>query len=69
MVESPEGLPPRQDIDGSRIRYQTRGTPWTMIINKRGIVRYIAFHIAPDKAAKRIEELKAESDDTSSGDA
>lgn len=40
--------------------YRTGGTPWTIIIDKKGIVRYNDFHITQDKANKLIEKLKAE---------
>lgn len=38
--------------------YRTGGTPWVIIIDKDGIVRYNDFHIQPDKAVQIIEELK-----------
>lgn len=40
--------------------YRTGGTPWVIIIDKEGIVRYNAFHIAPEKATELIEKLRAE---------
>ena len=42
--------------------YKTRGTPWTMIIDKKGVIRHAAFHITPADATKLIEKLKAEKD-------
>lgn len=38
--------------------FKTRGTPWTIIIGKGGIVKYNAFHIKPDEAVKMIDGLK-----------
>ena len=38
--------------------FKTRGTPWTIIIGKDGIVKYNGFHIKPDSAIKLIEKLK-----------
>jgi len=38
--------------------FNTRGTPWTIIIGKDGIVKYNSFHIQPSAAIKLIDELK-----------
>jgi len=38
--------------------FKTRGTPWTIIIGKDGVVRYNAFHIKPDAAIELIKKLK-----------
>ena len=38
--------------------FKTRGTPWTIIIGKDGIVKYNSFHIKPEAAIKLIDELK-----------
>lgn len=38
--------------------YRTRGTPWTIIIDKSGVVKYNDFHIQPDEAIELIQELK-----------
>ncbi|MFQ5651559.1 MAG: peroxiredoxin family protein [bacterium] len=38
--------------------YRNGGTPWTIIIDKEGIVRYNDFHIAPANAIKVIQRLK-----------
>jgi len=40
--------------------YRTAGTPWVIIIDKKGVVRYNDFHISPAKANKLIETLRAE---------
>ncbi len=41
-------------------RYRTGGTPWTIIIDKQGVVRYNDFHIKPEQAIKIINRLRAE---------
>ena len=38
--------------------YRTGGTPWTIIIDKQGVVRYNDFHIEPRHAIKMIDQLK-----------
>ena len=42
-------------------RYRTGGTPWAIIIDKQGTVRFNGFHIAPDDAAELIDKLRDES--------
>ena len=42
-------------------RYRTGGTPWAIIIDKQGTVRFNGFHIAPDAAAELIDKLRDES--------
>ena len=37
-----------------------------MIIDKKGVIRYGAFHISSEDAARLIEKLKTENDNTSS---
>lgn len=39
-------------------KYRTGGTPWTVIIDKQGIVRFNDFHISSSKAADTIRSLK-----------
>jgi len=39
-------------------RYRTGGTPWVIIIDRSGIVRFNNFHIEPAQAVNLIEELK-----------
>ena len=53
----------REDKSKVMRAYRTRGTPWTMIIDKKGVIRYGDFHITPADAAKLIEKLKAENDE------
>ncbi len=38
--------------------YRTGGTPWTVVIDKRGVVRYNDFHIDPKYAVFLIDYLK-----------
>ena len=38
-------------------RYRTGGTPWTIIIDRKGIVRYNDFHIKPQDGVKLIDTL------------
>ena len=37
--------------------YRTGGTPWTIIIDQTGVVRFNEFHISPDQAERLINEL------------
>lgn len=39
--------------------YKAGGTPWAVIIDKQGVIRYASFFIPPDEASKLIESLKA----------
>ena len=39
--------------------YRTGGTPWTIIIDKRGMVRFNNFHIQAEDAVKIIDALKS----------
>lgn len=41
-------------------RYRTGGTPWTVIIDRNGVVRYNGFNISPDQATAIIKALLAE---------
>lgn len=38
--------------------YRTGGTPWTIIIDREGVVRYNDYHITPAKAKELIDSLK-----------
>jgi len=38
-------------------RYRTGGTPWVVIIDREGVVRYNAFHIDVDQAATLIRKV------------
>lgn len=39
-------------------KYRSGGTPWVVIIDPQGVVRFDGFHISPDAAANTIEALK-----------
>lgn len=41
-------------------RYRTGGTPWTVIIDAQGKVRFNAFHISPEQGVQLLDALKAE---------
>ncbi len=41
-------------------RYRTGGTPWVVIIDKQGKVRWNGFHIAADNARGLIDEMRRE---------
>ena len=39
-------------------RYKSRGTPWVVIIDKSGMIRFSNFHLEPHQSRALIEELK-----------
>lgn len=39
--------------------YKAGGTPWTIVIDKDGVVRYNDFHITPEQGEKLINALRA----------
>ena len=41
-------------------KFRTRGTPWIIIIDKKGIVRFSDFRLSPQRAKALIDKLKAE---------
>ena len=41
-------------------KYEARGTPWIVIIDKNGMIRFSNFHLQPEKSKELIEELKKE---------
>ena len=41
-------------------RYRTGGTPWTILIDKKGVVRFNDFHISPEGGESAINQLLAE---------
>lgn len=41
-------------------KYRTGGTPWVVIIDRQGVVRFNDFHISPSTAVAKIEALKSE---------
>jgi len=42
------------------VDYRTGGTPWTIVIDRNGVVRYNDFHITPDRAERLIKRLQNE---------
>lgn len=59
-IKVPVGYDAR--IDGDRVsitmrRYGTGGTPWTVVIDKKGIIRYSGF--TPDPATGELSKLIA----------
>lgn len=40
--------------------HRTGGTPWTIIIDKKGVVRFNGFHISREKATALVEQLLEE---------
>ena len=40
-------------------RYRTGGTPWVVVIDRDGIVRYNDFHLTPAEGVKLIDRLVA----------
>jgi len=43
-------------------RYRSGGTPWVVIIDRDGIVRFNAFHVAPRKSIRLMDALLARHD-------
>ena len=41
-------------------RYAARGTPWIVIIDKSGIIRFSNFHLEPAQSIELIERIKKE---------
>ena len=41
-------------------RYRTGGTPWTVLIDRKGVVRFNDFHISPEGGESAINQLLAE---------
>jgi hypothetical protein len=44
-------------------KYSTGGTPWVVIIDKRGVVRFNGFHVDEKRAIDLLENLIKESQD------
>ena len=40
--------------------YRSGGTPWTIVMDRNGVVRYDDFHITPDRGQSLIEKLRKE---------
>jgi hypothetical protein len=45
-------------------RYRTGGTPWTILIDRAGVVRANEFHFAPEESIKLLDELLEETPPT-----
>jgi thiol-disulfide isomerase/thioredoxin len=45
-------------------RYRTGGTPWVVIIDKQGTVRFNDFHISAAQARRLIDDLRGRGDET-----
>jgi thiol-disulfide isomerase/thioredoxin len=58
-LDIPMGHDPGPHGSGSLLmgRYRSGGTPWTVIIDKAGVVRFNGFHIPPARARSTIEGL------------
>jgi thiol-disulfide isomerase/thioredoxin len=58
-LDIPMGHDPGPNGSGSVLmgRYRSGGTPWTVIIDKAGVVRFNGFHIPPARARSTIEGL------------
>ncbi|MEM7352125.1 MAG: TlpA disulfide reductase family protein [Acidobacteriota bacterium] len=48
-------------------KYRTGGTPWTVLIDRGGVVRFNDFHIQPEQAIALIDRLRPSSGDGGSG--
>ena len=51
------GTPSPRTWPNLMFNYRSGGTPWVVIIDRKGIVRYNDFHIRPDQAVKLINQL------------
>jgi len=60
-LEIPFGHDAGPDQGGSLTmpRYRAGGTPWTVIVDREGVVRFNGFHIKPGEAVKQIDRLLA----------
>lgn len=38
-------------------RYRSGGTPWVVIIDRRGVVRFNGFHLPPRRSIRMIDHL------------
>ena len=60
-LDIPLGYDGSEDSPSSLMSdYHARGTPWTIIIDKKGIVRANGFEIDADDAIELVEELREE---------
>ena len=58
--DSSEDDPPTRDGGAGEFmrRYRTGGTPWTIIIDPEGVVRWNGFRIEPRQAVQLIDRLR-----------
>jgi len=58
-LDIPMGHDPGPEGAGSRLmrRYRSGGTPWTVLIDKKGVVRFNGFHITPAAARSKVQAL------------
>ena len=62
-LDIPFGHAPGSDGEGSPSimrAYRSGGTPWTVIIDKSGVVRFDGFRIEPERALAFVKRLRAE---------
>ena len=61
-LDIPVGHDPGPDNTSSLVmrRYRSGGTPWTVIIDRNGVVRYNDFSIQPDVAVSLVDRLLSE---------
>ncbi len=59
-ITIPVGHDAGRNNTGSRVmkRYRSGGTPWFVIIDKAGIVRFNGFHVRPAAALRLIRSLR-----------
>ena len=62
-LDIPTAHDPGRGGSGSLLmkRYRSGGTPWTILIDRKGVVRFNGFRLHPDQARARVETLLAES--------
>jgi len=59
-LDIPVGHSGSRDAPSPLMRdYRSGGTPWTVIIDREGVVRFNDFHITPDEAQQLINQLRA----------
>jgi thiol-disulfide isomerase/thioredoxin len=58
-LELPLGHDPGENDSGSKLMkdYRQAGTPWIVLIDPQGVVRFNDYRIEPDKAEQMIEEM------------
>jgi thiol-disulfide isomerase/thioredoxin len=58
-LDIPMGHDPGPEGSGSRLmkRYRSGGTPWTVVIDKKGVVRFDGFRLTPTQARTLVGRL------------